>query len=454
MIKMLEVILNALVLILSLFIIIPDSNSNPILYNWLCIIIIVLQALSIFGGIIYQNLLERKTFKKIFNVKSKKELLEKITPYKSKSILGDREEMRQSLIILTIVFIFCCIYWAFLSNDPLKFIMVISLICIAFIYADYVPHNIFYSKVYDEMFIDGNDTPKSIRGLARIYIHEYEDDNLGFKRLINSKGYKALSQYDRPEGENLIEGIQDKCIKHILFSKADAIKNTEIYFSAAIMFFNIFLVIPKAADIVIERILPFDHAITMLMMTYILIAINVIFAVINIHALSTNKEKCETISNIASAMLKSGKEGVIERYNCYETIRKDFDFALIQARGIYVFNSIGIDNGKNLDNYLDDIAANNEKDDKKAYLKYRMLYTHKFVTNLHRFGHTVILSYIALLCLLLDLHVEYKIVGHVFVGVTIAVIVFGFFVFPNIGRIRISKAIKELINQSRKNSKE
>ena len=66
MIKMLEVILNALVLILSLFIIIPDSNSNPILYNWLCIIIIVLQALSIFGGIIYQNLLERKTFKKIF----------------------------------------------------------------------------------------------------------------------------------------------------------------------------------------------------------------------------------------------------------------------------------------------------------------------------------------------------------------------------------------------------
>lgn len=129
------------------------------------------------------------------------------------------------------------------------------------------------------------------------------------------------------------------------------------------------------------------------------------------------------------------------------------------ARGIHMFNAQAIDAGKNLDDFLNKKADGKERQDEcsrsedgknhKAYLKYRMLYIHKFYTNFQRFFHTVILSCVALLCLLLELNIKWEIIGTVFICAAVFVALFAVFVLPNIGRYRIAKQCK-LLNENDK----
>ncbi len=434
--------LNAVVLILSIFTVFPDVAANATVKNTLCIIIIVTQLLSILSGNLYQKQVDKDTLGKTV---SRTKLIKSLSPYRHDSVLGAREEMRQGLIALTTVFVICSIYWAFMTGDALKFIVVVCIVAIAFIYADYLTHNSFYTKKYDEKLKSSDDSPNSIRGLARIYRHEY--NCLGFKRFLNRESYRKLSEYNPPK-----PGLQDKCIKCILFSKVDAIKNPEIYYGAVIMFFNIFLVIPNFADKAIENILPFGIDTTEKALPYILVGVNVIFTVINIVAMACYEKKSKLIDAVAKAF--AAKENGIEpRCNLYQDLQKERDFNLIRARGIFMFNSLAIDRGEDLDIFFEEEATPEDKNEEPfvdddgntytGYLKYRMLYVHRFTTNFQRFFHTVILSYIALLCLLLDLKIELMTIGIIFAIVTVAVLIFGIFILPNIGRWRISKYCKQ-----------
>lgn len=460
MLRTIGIALNTVVLILSIFTIFPDIAANEEIKTFICLAIIVIQLLSILVGNIYQKTVEKESIKNIMGFDlSKKELIKKLVPYKKDSVLGAREEMRQGLIALTAVFIICCIYWAFMTGEARKFIIVVCIISIAFIYADYLTHNSFYTKKYDESFLkDNNSTPNTIRGLARIYRREYQLNN---NRFINRKGDKSLSDYIEPSGNwtdiqrkqnNRI--LQDKCIRFILFSKIDAMKNPELYYGAVIAFFNIFLILPNVPDIVFENILPFGIETNEMMIPYILIAVNVIFAVINIVALASYEKNCTLLSDIANALGENGNPDM--RFEQYKNLQGKYDFKLIRARGIFMFNSLAIDAGMDLDEFLqiesqnieigkgENVGSASNGNNGGAYLKYRMLYMHKFHTNFQRFFHTVILSYIALFFLLTDLGIELYTIGIVFAIVSALVLIFGIFILPNIGICRIARQCKEL----------
>lgn len=463
MLRTIGISLNTVVLILSIFTIFPDIAANEEIKTFICLAIIVIQLLSILVGNIYQKKVEKESIQKIMGFDlSKKELIKKLVPYKKDSVLGAREEMRQGLIALTTVFVICCIYWAFMTGEARKFIVVICIISIAFIYADYLTHNSFYTKKYDESFLDDNNSsPYTIRGLARIYRHEYENLKFNFKRIINRNEYESLSEYIDPSGnwtnpqeENNNRILQDKCIRFILFSKIDAMKNPELYYGAVIAFFNIFLILPNVPDIVFENILPFGFETNEMMIPYILIAVNVIFAVINIVALASYEKNCALLSEIANALGENGNPDM--RFEQYKNLQGKYDFKLIRARGIFMFNSLAIDAGMDLDEFLQIESQNIEigkgeivgtvsnGNNGDAYLKYRMLYIHKFHTNFQRFFHTVILSYIALFFLFTDLGIELYTIGIVFAIVSALVLIFGIFILPNIGRCRIARQCKEL----------
>ena len=450
----LGIALNTVVLIFSIFTVFPGIANSEILKNIFCITIIALQLLSIIVGNKYQKMIENNVITGAMNQKeSKKELIEKLVPYKKKSILGAREEMRKGLIALTTVFIICCIYWSVMTGEVRKFIVVVCVVSIAFIYADYVTNNSFYSKKYDEnMLEDKNETPNSIRGLARIYRHEYK--NLQFKRFINRNKYKELSTFINPSVEwKDNKNLQDMCIKYILFSKVDAIKNPELYYGAIIAFFNVLLIIPNVPEIVCEKILPFEAETSQMIIPYVLIAVNIIFSVANIVSMSTYRDKCKFIVEIAKAIGDNGDPAA--RYKLYQKLEKSYDFKVIRARGIYMFNSEAIDAGEDLDEFLINIANDSSVDPTQsendcAFLKYRMLYIHRFHTNFQRFVHTVILSYIALFFLLSDIGIELYIIGIVFAVISVLVLIFGIFVLPNIARKRIADQCRILNGKSKK----
>lgn len=446
MLYVLGIGLNTVVLILSIFTVFPDVATNTTVKNLLCLIIIAVQLLSILIGNLYQKHVDRE---KLGENVSRSELIKGLAPYKHDSVLGAREEMRQGLVALTSVFMVCCIYWGFMTGDALKFVAVVCIVAITFIYADYITHNSFYTKRYDEKFKKENETPNSFRGLARIYRYEYA--HLGFKRFSCRREYNSLSTYIKAQA-----GLQDKCIECILFSKIDAIKNPEIYYGAVIMFFNIFLILPNAADKAIEGILPVSIDVAEKVLPYILVAVNVVFAVINIVSMALYERKSKFIATVANAL--SDENAVKNRYDLYKDIEKEYDFKLIRARGIYVFNSIAIDKGEGLDKHLDKWASEEDRREESIrgngvnrmeYLKYRMLFTHRFHTNFQRFLHTVILGYIALLCLLLDLKIDILIIGIIFAIISVLVLSFALFILPNIGRNKITRACKDL-NQNDK----
>ena len=213
------------------------------------------------------------------------------------------------------------------------------------------------------------------------------------------------------------------------------------------------MILPNAADKAIENILPVSIDVAEKALPYILVAVNVVFAVINIVSMALYERKSKFIAAVANAL--SVKGTIENRYDLYKDIKKEHDFKLMRARGIYVFNSITIDKGEDLDKYLDAQASDEDRRNESIigngvnrmeYLKYRMLFIHRFHTNFQRFIHTVILSYIALACILLDLKIDLITIGVIFAIISVLVLLFAIFILPNIGRCRIKKQC-QILNQ-------
>ena len=71
------------------------------------------------------------------------------------------------------------------------------------------------------------------------------------------------------------------------------------------------------------------------------------------------ERKSKFIAAVANAL--SVKGTIENRYDLYKDIKKEHDFKLMRARGIYVFNSITIDKGEDLDKYLDAQASDEDR---------------------------------------------------------------------------------------------
>lgn len=411
-----------------------QKNYNQTTLFILFVLTVFFQASSLIIGHFYNECVERKSF----NGQEKKRILEEMLQPKAYSNLDSRNELRMGLTILTSVFTLFCLYWAIVLKDSRMFIMGVCLISIAFIYADYIPHLIFYSKRYDEIMLkkeNNTSPPNSTRALARIYSSEYFDENgkvCKFKK--NKHKDYVLNGDDIEKGGECVK----KCVKHILLSKADSVKNPEIYYGILILFINIISIIPNTIDTVIKDFLPLDSDLATKISPYGLIAFNIGFGIINIVSQYTYKEKCEEIKKIYESIKEP--ECLAE---CYSGISNEPGFKVIYARGIFEFNSEILDMGEDIDKYIRSklpIEDNNNE----LLKKMKMLYSHRLYANLPRFRHTVVLSCIVLYCILLNLHCDFTSITIIFSIISILLILFRIFVLPNFGKIRIGKMCEML----------
>ena len=197
------------------------------------VILIILEMISIIICYFYQEKVEKdnlygKTIKEITNIVK--------DDHKKQSIQNSRDQARLSLIIMTAVSALLVFYWGIISRNVWTFILSVSVLWITYIYADYLPHSISYSKHYDSLFIKDDETAESIRGLARIYSKEFRNYN-GF---LDGKSARELQNFDYNENDQ----YQDKCIKSIFYMKLDSMIYPMIIYSVVILFFNIILVLP------------------------------------------------------------------------------------------------------------------------------------------------------------------------------------------------------------------
>lgn len=424
-----NVVMSTVLLLLSLLTAIVSLYAAIEKTIWhsdlVLVIILILQAAVVCLSSKYEKIVENAIFHS-----SKKQVYEKAKPYSKGSDLQDaREELRFGLHILLFVVILVYGYFCIRFQSIFLFCAGVSLVLLAYLYADYIPHAVRYAETYDK-YIEKKEKGNSTRGLALIYLEEYQKTN--FDR--NHEFYKEVSRYDFDSNNR----VQDNCIKHILFMKADSIRCPEIVHNILLMVINWVLVIPNLSDYILKELMGEVKINMFIVRTMLSVTINVIIAVINIIICVTYKEKCEKIQTISNMINDTKKDGRKKRFDEYENLLKNdrrSKFEAIRARGVFVYCSTFISDKKPLNSIP---------------LKYRMLYIHKYYTNVLRFRITVALLMLCMVTLLLEYSVSIlTILLLSFIYLLIALL-FGKIILPNIGKKRISKRCRELIEELEK----
>lgn len=419
-----NIVLSIVLLLLSLSTVIyplfPEVKNIMRYVNVVSAIIIVLQVIVICLSHKYEKIVESE----IFHM-SKRQVYERTKPYSRENTMQDaRDELRFGLHILLFAVILVYGYLCIKFHCVLLFFSGTGLILLAYIYADYIPHAMRYAKLYDKKFIEVKEKADSIRGLARIYLEEYQITN--FDR--NHSFYKEVSLYDFDDNK-----IQDSCIKYILFMKADSIRIPEIVYSIFLMVVNWILVVPNLAGYIIKEFAGDTNVDMLIVKSMLSVIVNVIIAIINIIICVKYKEKCEEIKKLSDMINDTKKGSRKSRFKKYEEIQKSESrskFEAIRARGVFVYCSAFIGNGKS----LNDIP-----------LKYRMMYLHKYYTNILRFRITVALLMFCMVTLLIEHSVPIPIIFVLLLISLLAALLFGKFILPNLGKRRIAKKCRELM---------
>ena len=429
-----NVIINTILLLWSVFTITYTSYfkvDNNIFYGMaVFLIIILLQMVSIFLSNNYKKLIEESIFQM-----DKKQLFEKSKPYsQSISIQNARDELRFGLHILLSVVTVVCLCLCINCQSALLFIAAMSIIVLAYMYADYIPNAVMYAQLYDKQFIGDKEKANAIRGLARIYLDEYRKTSFNRKH----KFYKELSEYhfekDNKKNKEKNEDI-DNCIKNILFMQMDSIRCPEIVHSIILLFINIVLVIPNALDNLIVDFIGNEGNNILFIKMILSMIINIIFAIINIYTSVNYRNICEAVKKLSDVISKeNGRKKRIQKYNeCRNNSPRKFE--AIRVRGIYVFCSDNISKGRTLDHIP---------------MQCRMLYIHKLYTNINRFQITVILLTISLISLLFEYNATRAIIIFLLLLDLILAELFKMFYLPNIGKKEIANWCNKLIKMEDK----
>ena len=414
-----SIVINIIILLISLSTSILPFFDNLKEYNiYFYIVIIIFQAISIWLSNKLSSVIEQSVFKG-----SKKQFFEKIKPYpKTISIQNARDELRFGLKIMIGVAVAVCFCLCIKFQNTNLFIAAVSILTITFIYADYIPHSLFYAKLYDSLFIDKSKSSNVLRGLARIYLEEYKLTKFDRK----NKQYKKLSQYSR---YHKYADIQDQCIKNVLFMKADSIRCPEIVYSAILMFINIFLTIPGFLDYTVNDLFKIKDVNVTFIGIMSVISINVIFSFIGFSNTFSYRDKCNSIKKIGECIIADDSKRHLEKYEEYRK-NEGKKFEILRSRGVFVFCSTYISEGKKLDSIP---------------LQYRMLFIHKLDANIPRFKITVLLLTVLGFALLNESNcpIHYYVI-FICIGIFISLL-FRIFLLPIIGKYRISNKCIELL---------
>ena len=106
------------------------------------------------------------------------------------------------------------------------------------------------------------------------------------------------------------------------------------------------------------------------------------------------------------------------------------NFEIIRSRGVFVFcSSYFIDKGLTLE---------------KLDMNYKMLFIHKLYANIPRFWVTIMLSYIAIFCILLSLSISIYMIVCIYIILFLFMIIFRLYFLPDLGKRSIVSMYKQL----------
>ena len=358
-----------------------DSFIDNVFKSYAIPTIVILEIISI----ILNHFFEKSTEKDFFENKSKKEIYNSIKYLSGNSrqncIEKSREELRLGLNIYITVSIILCILWFTQNFNIMIFALCICILVITHIYADYIPHLFNYLKMYDSIDIEEAEKPKVLRGLSKLYKDEYNKTKL---EKCNQQ-YSGIGNYfEKPNCKE-----QDKCIKHMLFMTAKAKQLTIFPYSVIILFFNILLIIPNVADYILNSTLFGLNINNALITSILLLLFNIVLMTINISNLYGYYEKCDVTKRIYESLCNSD----IERLKLYNDFKdkNGRQTELMRIRGVFIHCANKIAEYQSIDS-ID--------------LKYRMLFSHRFIARKPRLKITFIMLFAVISLALINYKVD------------------------------------------------
>lgn len=396
----------------------------------LVLIIVILQLLSLVLDNFYQN----GVVSEVFGSKAKKEeLMRKADPdLYEYTIQGAREELRYGLKILMAVAAACFILFGLVTQEILKAIACLCALGIAFMYADYIPHVKFYSERYDAKSLDPKEDgiPNSLRGLAKIYLAEYRknyNDNNAKNKFGKIK--QVHFEFDKNDSN------QDECIKNILRLGIDTSVNYFLIFSIIITTLTTLSIIPGVIDNIVAAFMINISVENSEIYPISLLVLNFVLFTVNYAGTFEIRNENEKIKSLAELICKDDAKE--DRFKVYDdSFRKN---RTILARGIFNYCASCMNQGKSL-----------EGND----LSYKMLFAHRLDANRSRFWSTVVMSGLALLCLLIDFRVGWNyilVIGAIYIILSIA---FRFLFLSRINKRKIIRSCEELKKEAEAAEKE
>lgn len=444
--KRINIVLNLMLFLLAVAALFIQFSipKITIFIPFLNITIVLLTVILIFLGIIYQN----KVDKDIFGDKSFNKVINEFrTDNKISSIQNARDELREGLNILLYTGICIVIYFTVVSKSIYTFVIGVTLLIIAYIYADYIPHVRHYSKLYDYYFCKNSKMTDSTRGLAHIYLEEYLKNDVINNKKPNSfykKPPENYIEYQLPKSDQKAqENVQDKVIKNILYMRAKHLQAPIIVISVVLLFLNILFVIPSVADGVIDNFLndfvlyfpSIEKNISYIpYISVISIAIiDTILMIANISNIFAYKDNCTILLKLKEAYNSNDSKELLDSYNFLLEKNGKRKIELLRARGVFTFCATYIDDGIILDG-ID--------------LKYRMLFCHRLHANRSRFWITFVLGLFTLVFTLFSWNVNFLLSSIIIIISVVLALLFYILWLPNLGKKRIIKQCEILIKKS------
>lgn len=270
-----------------------------------------------------------------------------------------RTQNRKKLVVLYVLsFVIGVLISLFFFRIQI-FIISSCIFILLCIYADYFEHVNRYAKEYDSRTITSFEKTNKYRGLAKLYLEEYEQTKFN----DDSKFYDEL--------ENREHSLD--CKKHILQMDIDQVKNKGIIVSLLLMLLNLMLTIP-----ITEKYLTYLFDILQVGMrgefiyNFVYFFVMIITVVLNILSCCEEKNVEIHVKKTLMTYMDNCSKYDAEYRNISDEISK-----LIECRGVFQYTIKRLDENV----FIEQVAW-----------KDRMLFGHRMYTHIPRLKLTMLLS--------------------------------------------------------------
>lgn len=268
-----------------------------------------------------------------------------------------RIQNRRGLVCAFVVIFFMSLWASICFSKPTIFLMVVCIVILICIYADYFQHVNRYAKEYDRR-TTVNEKPNKNRGLAKLYLEEYKKTK--FNR--DAKFYAEVEYKEHSIG----------CKRHILEMSIDHMGNSGIIISAFLTFLNLMLTLPLTEQFLLS-FFKVTESRARGDFLYNFVYFSIMATTVALNIMSCCQEK--NVEDCIKKSLITYMDNDISFNKEYEKNKVDISL-LIKYRGVFQFTIQELDENRK----IEDIAWED-----------RMLFVHRMHTHVPRLQLTILL---------------------------------------------------------------